>query len=139
MSSVKHIFSEGSKDPYSRLLQKLIGDAGPKPSKKAAFNLWSKSKSDSAYINTITNRRLKEEGLPKKYRASIRSAVVREIFDQKCKNEEGFEAQWEAYSVEECKDRVARWEQQTSEEVLCSPESYQKCVRFFHTLPAMKC
>jgi len=99
MSSVKSIFNEGSKDPYARLLQQLVGDLGAKPSKPAAFNLWQKTKMDSKYINRITKERMAQEGLPKRFRAATRSAVVHEIFDQKCANEPHFKDEWEAKSV----------------------------------------
>ena len=84
MASTKAIFQEGSKDPYGRLLQQLVGDAGPKPVKSTAINLWCKYKEDSKYINRLTRERMSRENLPKKYRAATQSKIVHEIFDQNC-------------------------------------------------------
>jgi len=90
MSSTKAIFQEGSKDPYGRLIQQLVGDAGPKPVKQTAINLWCKTKEDSTYINKLTKERMKAENLAKRFRAATRSKIVHEIWDQKCATDPTF-------------------------------------------------
>lgn len=121
----KASFEMGSTDPMAVLMTKLTGNGIQRPRQKTAYNLWGPA--NRCFVDPIFNERVREQGLPAKQHAALRSSIYKELFDELSEDEC---QEWITKAEQEHQDALAQVNSVLKAGSSATPEDCQRYVLF---------
>ncbi|KJA13978.1 hypothetical protein HYPSUDRAFT_209087 [Hypholoma sublateritium FD-334 SS-4] len=125
--SKKTKFELGSSDPMAILMAKLTGNSIQKPRQKTAYNIWGPQ--NRCFVDPIFNERVRNEAVPAKRHAALRSAVYKELFEELPQDEQ---QEWLERAEREHQDAIQKADGALKSEPSLTPEDRQRIIECLH-------
>ena len=76
----KRKFEMGSSDPIAILTAKITGNSITRPRMRTPYNIWGPN--NRCFVDPLFQERVREQNIPPKQHAALRSAIYKELFEE---------------------------------------------------------
>lgn len=105
------------------LTAQLTGNTLQKPRQKTAYNIWGPE--NRCFIDPVFNERVREDGVPARQQAALRSAIYKELFSELPDDER---REWTERAEREHAEALIKFNKTLKKVPSTKPEDRQRCV-----------